>query len=472
MNKGESMLRRKWKRTIKGWLRTVKGWYFNRGIVRQKDAAVVKPDGDGPRPTRAKVILIGVDAATWHILAPLMEKGKLPNFHTLVTRGSSCPLRTLYPALSPVVWNSISTGKLPGKHGIEGFVVEDSKSGKMVPYTSNMRKCKTLWDIMGSYGKHVGVVGWWNSWPAEQVNGQMVCGISGYKRKDLGEVDATNDFVEFTRKGRLQKTSFSDQTYPADFFDRIKDDIRSPSETGDIHPFLGDLWRQRTSMDATEVEMLELLTSVYNADRSYVEIAKHIHTEYHPDFLAFYLAGLDVAGHKYWAFMEPDRFSTPIPDVLKRRYRNVIVDYYAFVDEILGYFLSGKDQNTVIAVVSDHGMSPDDKKYRQTRINSGRHTREDGVLILAGKHIRENFPMKRATVLDLTPTLLALMGLPIGVDMDGGVLEEAFADGFLAEFPITFVHTHDKGRDYSVTPIESPVDDEIKERLRSLGYIE
>ena len=68
-----------------------------------------------------KVLLIGLDGADWHVISPLIEAGKLPAFEKLVTSGSSGNVASLFPSVSPLLWNSIATGKRAGKHGIHGF---------------------------------------------------------------------------------------------------------------------------------------------------------------------------------------------------------------------------------------------------------------------------------------------------------------------------------------------------------------
>ena len=80
-------------------------------------------------------------------------------------------------------------------------------------------------------------------------------------------------------------------------------------------------------------------------------------------------------------------------------------------------------------------------------------------------------------MLDITPTILALCGLPVGLDMDGEVLERAIDPDFLDSHPVATVATYESetaGEEpgESEEPIESPLDDEIREELRSLGYID
>ena len=426
-------------------------------------------DQSGPD---AKVVLIGVDALTWDILSPLVDEGRVPNVAKLIAEGCSGPVRTLYPARSPEIWNSISTGKLPRKHGIRGFMTKDRATGRLRPLTSNMRKCSAIWEIVGHYGKEVGVVGWWNTWPAEQVNGSMVCGIIGYKNRDLGISSGPDNIVEPTRKARLKDSSFERQTHPEELYDEIKDLIRPEDQIEDAHPFVKRLWAREEELSEIEKASLSLLTNVYNSDRTYVEAAKYLYTKESPDLLAFYLSGVDVVGHKYWAYMQPDCFSGKVPEQRIGLYGDLIRDYYLFIDEVVGWFMSERTPETVITVISDHGMSADPRKFARNQINSGRHVDEDGVFIASGKYIREHFRAEDVSVLDITPTLLASYGLPAGADMDGRVAYEIFEDEFLKARPPYCVKTHDGGRQHSPVPVESPVDREIEERLRSLGYIE
>jgi len=96
-----------------------------------------------PPPTGARVVLIGLDAATWDVMRPLMQAGELPNIRSLVDRGWSGVLRSMEPTLSPMVWTTIASGRLPAHHGIFGFLAH-TEDGTEVPVTSNLRRVETL----------------------------------------------------------------------------------------------------------------------------------------------------------------------------------------------------------------------------------------------------------------------------------------------------------------------------------------
>ena len=58
-------------------------------------------------PTGQRLLVIGVDGASWSYLDPLMERGELPNFQRLVEEGVRGPLETLRPTLSPALWTTM-----------------------------------------------------------------------------------------------------------------------------------------------------------------------------------------------------------------------------------------------------------------------------------------------------------------------------------------------------------------------------
>ena len=91
-----------------------------------------------------KVLLIGWDAADWALLNPLIEQGLMPCFEGLIRRGVSGKISTLRPILSPMLWNSVATGKRPDQHGIFGFVEPRPDRSGIRPVTSTSRTCKAV----------------------------------------------------------------------------------------------------------------------------------------------------------------------------------------------------------------------------------------------------------------------------------------------------------------------------------------
>ncbi|MEA2692035.1 MAG: hypothetical protein QOJ16_1422, partial [Acidobacteriota bacterium] len=139
---------------------------------------LVFPGCGSPRPG-GRVLVLGLDGLDPRAVDLLVSEGKLPNFARLKREGTAGTLQSRQPLLSPVVWTTVATGKLPEQHGIGHFVSLDP-SGREIPVTCTMRRVKALWNIASEAGKTVGVVGWWATWPPEPVRGFVMSDHTAY----------------------------------------------------------------------------------------------------------------------------------------------------------------------------------------------------------------------------------------------------------------------------------------------------
>ncbi len=98
----------------------------------------------------------------------------MPNLAQLVREGTSGILETIRPPLSPLIWTSMMTGVSPLDHGILDFVQFDPKTGAKEPITSSLRRAPAIWNMASSAGKRVASLGLWATYPAEPVNGTIV----------------------------------------------------------------------------------------------------------------------------------------------------------------------------------------------------------------------------------------------------------------------------------------------------------
>ncbi len=176
--------------------------------------------GPGYQENRRRAVVIGVDSADWKLIDSVAAEGRLPNLMALRERGTSGPIQTLVDCpLSPVIWTSVATGKVPGKHGITWFLV-DQPDGTRVPVRSHNRKVKALWNILAEKGLRSTAVGWWASYPAEDVGeGTMVSDALGFH--DFGRTAREGDDRHKThppeRFAELDALVHPEQQVSADF---------------------------------------------------------------------------------------------------------------------------------------------------------------------------------------------------------------------------------------------------------------
>src|SRR5262245_39242365 len=133
------------------------------------------------RELDTRAVVIGIDGADWKVIDALAASGQMPNLTKLRERGVSGPIETLSDiALSPVIWTSVATGKTAAKHGITWFMV-DQPDGTRVPVRSTNRRSLAIWNILAKNGLAPTVLGWWATFPAEDVGrGTIVSDALGF----------------------------------------------------------------------------------------------------------------------------------------------------------------------------------------------------------------------------------------------------------------------------------------------------
>ena len=123
------------------------------------------------RPCR--LLVIGIDGAEWRVIRRLC--GRPENCRTcrrLADRGTTATLQTAYNA-SPVIWTTIATGVTPHEHGITDFVVPGPQR-RRADLFGGAKGARALEHAQSRVHRRVAVVGWWGSWPAEDVDGVVV----------------------------------------------------------------------------------------------------------------------------------------------------------------------------------------------------------------------------------------------------------------------------------------------------------
>jgi len=134
----------------------------------------------------SKAAVIGLDGATWRILDPLIEEGKLPFFKKLKEEGVCGELETTTPPVTASAWPSFMTGKRPESHGIYGFELID---GEKIEYINgNYIQDERFWEVASNQGKRTCIVNVPVTYPPHEVNGLIVSGMTTPSEK--------NDFTQ------------------------------------------------------------------------------------------------------------------------------------------------------------------------------------------------------------------------------------------------------------------------------------
>ena len=358
-----------------------------------------------------KVLLIGWDAADWKIINPLLDQGLMPTLNEFVNHGVIGNLATLRPILSPMLWNSIATGKRPDKHGILGFMEPDPQAGGVRPVTSTSRKVKAIWNMLTQRGYKTHVLGWFAGHPAEPISGISVSDLFPYAVAPM------------------------DKPWPLPPGAVHPEGLRDTFAALRMHP--GEVseaailpWIPRAAEINQEKDKgLQSFATILSENCSIHNAATWILQNQPWDFLAVYYNGIDHFCHGFMHY-HPPRMEG-IPEDKYEIYKDVVNGAYRFHDMMLQTLLDLAGPETTVLIVSDHGFHSDHLRPRGIPLEPAgpavQH-RQFGILCMKGDHIKQDERIYGATLLDVTPTILTLFGLPVGEDMDGRVLVQAFED--------------------------------------------
>jgi arylsulfatase A-like enzyme len=386
----------------------------------------------------------------------------MPHLARLVEQGVRSELATLEPTVSPAIWTTIATGMRPERHGILGFDGIPGRTMRTLPQ-SGMRRVPAFWNMLPDRGVSVGVAGWWVTWPAEEVpEGSWI----------------VSDRVPYTRmEAAIHREQVgAEDTFPPSLLHEIFPLVESPGaiDPKAIEEFLG-LGRLAGQFAAASPyrmgRAVPEFVYVYQSDRSTLKIARALARERPTDVLAVYLTGIDTLSHLFWHWAFPEDFpQVEVAPAEIERLGSVIPRYYALVDDYLGELIEAVGEGARVVVLSDHGFGPTGHlpwSGGHGRITPGAPIAPPGVLVMAGPGLASGVTLDEAHVVDVLPTLLALLGQPVADDMPGRVLRAALADPAqeirrLASY----------GERTAPGLAEDPEGDaERLERLRALGYV-
>ena len=419
-------------------------------------------DSCGPATDGRRVLILGLDGMDPQTLDLLMSEGKLPNFSRLRQEGAYGRLESQKPILSPIIWTTIATGKTADLHGIGHFVAQSS-SGEQLPVTSQMRQVKALWNIVSDAGRKVATVGWWATWPPETVNGAVVSDHTAY-----------HFLFEEGLTGESEADVGGQKTHPPELLAEIEPLLRRPQDLSydELKDFVDVTPEEFEQPFDFQNDLAHFKWALATAG-SYRDIGLKLWRERHPDLQLVYIEGTDSTSHLFGHLFRAEGLGGELAQQ-QRKFGRTVEEIYVFADGLLGSYLDALDDDTVLMVLSDHGfelgaLHDDPSRTRDMRRVSEKFHRLHGILYMYGAGVRPGGRIQDATILDVAPTVLSLMGLPPAQDMPGRVLGEALIEA--PERPRIATYETGSADERVAAGGESAVSQAQLEHLRSLGYI-
>lgn len=387
-----------------------------------------------------RVRILMLDGANLGLIRERAAAGLLPNLGRVLDRGAAIDLATLKPTQAEPVWTAAATGKYPPKTGVRSNAVfrvrpDDPDAIDLLPdycfayglvyqryvvagsLTRESIRARTFWDIAADYGLVSGIVRWPLTTPASLSRGYLI--------SDTFHLGSRSPL-------RLADARAGAPSSAVDVAREVFDAVQFPEAGGPVVTDSGD---NPTGSGGRPLYL----------DQAYITAAEALEPLFAPHVTAVRMERLDALSHVYWADGQAAR--TGRRDTPESR---LLDQAYVEVDRQVGRELARLRPGDLLLVVSGFGMErvslPKQLLARvllQPPLTGSHEGAPDGFLLAYGRHVlRADLP--RGAIVDLAPTVLAYLGLPVARDMDGFARTDLFDRAYRRDHPVTFIGSHER----------------------------
>jgi predicted AlkP superfamily phosphohydrolase/phosphomutase len=269
-----------------------------------------------------KVLIIGLDGATWTNLQPWIDEGNLPHLAKLVAEGAAGLLTTTIPPVSASAWVSFATGCNPGQHGAFDFVFPRPNAYDIGVVNVNVRSVPPFWKVIEDAGGQVGLASVPITYPPQPIHGWTVCGFL-----------VPNEQAVYTQPPEL------------------KEQIKVAGLTWPLHEFEGNRSR----------DPRKFLQDMRYFDESRTQVVTWLMRNRPWDLVSFVIKTTDTTQHEIWHLLDPQH---PRHDAaMAARVKDDILAYFQAMDACVGQLVEAAGPEATVIVMSDHGGGPFEKFF-------------------------------------------------------------------------------------------------------------
>lgn len=398
---------------------------------------VGQPSGTG---TLRMVLL---DGASLGFIRERVGLGRLPNLARLLERGATLDLATLKPTQPEPVWAAAATGKYPTANGIRSSaryragarsapprvdILPDYCFAHALvhlgyveaePVESGDLRARPFWDVLAALDVPAGIVRWPVSFPVSPVSGFLI-----------------SDRFHLTTSSPL-RTDHARAAWPR----AAADATGAVFDASMFNP-----WPEVLPAALPADAPAGGVTPV-RWDRIYAEAGRSLESQIPVRVWAVRYQGLDTVAHTFLRYAEPHLFGDARPAEVEQ-FGAVLDRYYAFIDAEIGREIARLTPGDLLLVVSGFGMEPLTLPKRalarllgEPALSGTHEGAPDGFLLAYGSDVAPA-SLPRGSIVDLTPTALYYLGLPIARDMDGYARTDLFTRAFTSARPVTYIRSY------------------------------
>jgi hypothetical protein len=365
-------------------------------------------------PSRGgSVLILGIEGASFSEILPLVSEGRLPHLARLLKEGAYGSLATVSPCSSAPAWASLSTGMRPERHGIKA------------PY---------LYSMAGVRGevRHAPAGLLFGRWPRKPWLSSRSVGERDFRASPLWKI-----LDRFRVEASFLGWPLAGQGHPEGLGEESDERAALAREWGRL--LLGG-----APGGASPEPEADLLREI-RIDLDLFAATLRLASSPGPRIVATHLPGLGFAGSRFLAFHHPETFWDVTEEEIER-YGHVLERYYEMLDEQIGKVIDRRPEEGYVLILSAYGTAPvSDLPVLLRRLaglpapSGGHDSAPAGILILSGPGVAAGRQVDGLRVTDAVPLTLYLLGLPVGLDMDGRLPRRLFHRSSLEANPITFI---------------------------------
>jgi len=353
------------------------------------------------------VVLVGLDGLSLDFIFPMIAEGRLPNFSWLVESGTWGRLETIPPTESFILNHSLMTGKLPAKH-------RQLSLNSYRLFYGTYRLDVTPRFILFRQMVRLGLL-------------KALPGSPPRAAKDLGFIIEANgssalDLDFPVRASRENPGPRAEKAFGLAF--KVE-----PSDRNRLLKFARDAFTEDWERE----------------DSAFAEKGRR-----QPELFHLLLDGLNTVEAYFYKYSHPEQFGSINQEDINR-YGPLITRYYEYYDQLIGKYLASLKDDELLVVYSSFGVEPLPLWKRFVEwilgnpdVSAYHEDTPAGVVFFYGEGIEKRNTVEGMRIVDIAPTILYFLGLPVGKDMDGIVQSPVFARDFTAENPIFYIGSYEE----------------------------
>ena len=343
-----------------------------------------------------RVLFVGWDGTDFVLLRQLLAAGRLPHLSQLIDGGSSLELAVPRPDLAPAAWTTLATGKRPHEHGILSAYAPSSDGASLQPIMRYSRQCGAMWSVMHRAGRPTHVVGWPVTHPAEPLSGISV-----------------SDYFAAPVAGIPLAASDGPAVLPTDAEPYLRSHRVLPAQLEEIT--VAQLLPQSASSLSCYSQLESVCRAILAEAATLFRAFRWCLGRPPWDFSACVFPGIRRCHELAIWILNTSPASAEFSERL-------LVGCYEHHDLLLGQLIDQVGEHTHVVALSLSGSgatASESSGATDALLRTSSPSRKMGMAVVHGPRVRHTAIPLRGNVLDVAPTVLAMLGIPYGKDMQG-----------------------------------------------------